>query len=769
MRKIGKVKYNGKSTADLGVIVSGEASFDAAAPDYTSYQIPGKNGDLMLSNNRFLNIDVTYPAFIPADFEERVQAIRNWMRSARSYARIEDNYDLLHFRLGMGKDVLTFEPSAENEGSNMSLVFDCKPQRFLYSGEEGKNIGVWGPTQTDSGEMVSFEDKGDGAFKSLTATITPSQDFHGYEHPWPRNGGKNRIVNNLTESWVLAGLTMTSNTDGSITVEIPDDITTYKMVVANTAIYNGGTAANQNTEEKILKNGTYKIVFAGDAPNYFSIQVYGANSSGISDITQIVFASSGTFTVDDSFAYNWVRIITKASVPAGTYTIYPMILDVSETDLTWEPQQNICPINGWTGSIVNVQGKNFFVNRVTQKVTGGYSEVTPKDDGSYAVKITSASSSTIICLFNTAMANGGTLSTQNYGKKTIPNGQYNVFFSGDVPPQFRVQVFGSNNPSGTDGAVVLFNKNSGSLTIDDSFAYNWIRIAGYGGLPAGNYILKPAILRQDEPDLMWTKYVGGSYPVSWQAEAGTVYGGTVDVVSGTLTVDRVYKSLATMNWKLYSSAEKPVFYADNAEGRIYELNEESGILCDTYQTNPYATTAISFVRTGLSPALCQAIEYAGRLMIVDERFDTLVDFKAAVTGNVVIKLATPQTYQLTGQQINTILGQNNVWADVGTIAAEWGKNPNGLYNPTLFDALPLIEVKNPQNGCALTVNGTTMTCTRRNTGTVTIDCELMDVYSGATNLNSDWSKDFPKLSPGENPVTFSGADAVTIMPRWWEL
>lgn len=277
------------------------------------------------------------------------------------------------------------------------------------------------------------------------------------------------------------------------------------------------------------------------------------------------------------------------------------------------------------------------------------------------------------------------------------------------------------------------------------------------------------LVLRNTTDGSYAPYIGSTNRISWQTEAGAVYGGTVDVVSGVLTVEKVYKNLSAMNWRLYSGASKPVFYADNADGRILGPNEEGGILCDTYQVYPYATTGVGFVNTGISPGISPARDYIGRLMIIDERFDTLEAFKAGVSGNVVYKLATPKTYQLTGQQIKTLFGTNNVWADSGAVTAEWGEDPFGLYNPTLFDALPLIKVKNPQNGCAVTVNGTTMTCTRRNTGMVIIDCELMNVYSGATNLNADWSKNFPVLSPGENSVTFSGANAVTIIPRWWEL
>lgn len=133
--RIGKVSYNGTSSDSFGMIVAGAGTYDAAELDTTSYTIPGRSGDLILSNKRYKNILVTYPAFIPKGFEASVQAVRDWMRSAKTYARIEDNFDTAHFRLGIGKGILTFSPVAQNDAANYQLIFDCKPQRFLLTGE----------------------------------------------------------------------------------------------------------------------------------------------------------------------------------------------------------------------------------------------------------------------------------------------------------------------------------------------------------------------------------------------------------------------------------------------------------------------------------------------------------------------------------------------------------------------------------------------------------------------------------------------------------
>ena len=47
-------------------------------------------------------------------------------------------------------------------------------------------------------------------------------------------------------------------------------------------------------------------------------------------------------------------------------------------------------------------------------------------------------------------------------------------------------------------------------------------------------------------------------------------------------------------------------------------------------------------------------------------------FKTAMSGvQLVCALATPVTYQLTAQEISTIAGLTNIWADTGDVSVEY--------------------------------------------------------------------------------------------------
>ena len=175
MAKIHTLTYNGTKSSDLGVFVSGSGSFDAAEFDVDKYEIPGRNGDLILSNNRYKNIEITYPAFIPKAFMDKVQNVRNWLRSSKVYARLEDTYDMDHYRLGIPPGVQSFSPENRNDGANFEMTFDCKPQRFLKVGETPETVEA--DVQTESGEIVTFETVAESPITSAEVSLSPIQNL----------------------------------------------------------------------------------------------------------------------------------------------------------------------------------------------------------------------------------------------------------------------------------------------------------------------------------------------------------------------------------------------------------------------------------------------------------------------------------------------------------------------------------------------------------------------------------------------------------------
>lgn len=132
--------FNGKSSRDFEVWISGSGTFDAPERDVESVSIPGRNGDLHIDNGRFKNISITYPAFITKDFRHNFDAFKAYMLSHRGYKRLADSYHPEYFRLAEYKGAMAPKMSTLNRAGSFDVTFDCDPRRFLVSGELAKSF-----------------------------------------------------------------------------------------------------------------------------------------------------------------------------------------------------------------------------------------------------------------------------------------------------------------------------------------------------------------------------------------------------------------------------------------------------------------------------------------------------------------------------------------------------------------------------------------------------------------------------------------------------
>lgn len=155
--------FGGVNSADYGVWLTGSGTFSAPERDVEFVAIPGRNGELVVDNGRWRNIEVVYPANIPWNFDQKMTEFRAAMCRQRGYQRLEDTYHLDEYR--MGAFVMGLEPETIplNRGGDFNLVFNCKPQRFLKSGEMAVQLMPWVPltyrTQyiVISGDSVGYE------------------------------------------------------------------------------------------------------------------------------------------------------------------------------------------------------------------------------------------------------------------------------------------------------------------------------------------------------------------------------------------------------------------------------------------------------------------------------------------------------------------------------------------------------------------------------------------------------------------------------------
>ena len=158
---------------------------------------------------------------------------------------------------------------------------------------------------------------------------------------------------------------------------------------------------------------------------------------------------------------------------------------------------------------------------------------------------------------------------------------------------------------------------------------------------------------------------GDEYRTYTTALGRTVYGGDVEQVGGQLTDKMGITNLGTLTW-----------YYDSANQRfttnVPKANGWDNLLCSGYAL-PASKEAVDFVN-----GCIKGFTSSNQIAVKDTRYTDATSFKTAVNGiQLCYELATPQTYQLTPQEISLLQGTNNVWSD-GDVTVMYSANiPQG--------------------------------------------------------------------------------------------
>ena len=173
------LSFAGKSSLDFGIRISGEGTFNRPTRKVSKQEIAGRNGSLIIDENCFSNIEVKYPAFVIDDMPERIKNFANYMAGFAGYQRIEDTYAPDIFRMGKFNSNLSIKSHGYmNRQGEFDISFDCKPQRFLKSGEIAleftSNGNIWNRTNFESQPFIRVYGNGAGTLGIGSYLITLS-------------------------------------------------------------------------------------------------------------------------------------------------------------------------------------------------------------------------------------------------------------------------------------------------------------------------------------------------------------------------------------------------------------------------------------------------------------------------------------------------------------------------------------------------------------------------------------------------------------------
>lgn len=127
---------DGIDARSFGIYLQKPIKFSEAVPVVKKQTIPGRNGDLIFETGSYQNRTAVASCFcLQKDVEKTISAAGRFLMAKHGYRRLETSDDPDHFWLArvenspqIAQRVRTLAP--------FDISFDCKPQRFLKSGEE---------------------------------------------------------------------------------------------------------------------------------------------------------------------------------------------------------------------------------------------------------------------------------------------------------------------------------------------------------------------------------------------------------------------------------------------------------------------------------------------------------------------------------------------------------------------------------------------------------------------------------------------------------
>ena len=546
-------------------------------------------------------------------------------------------------------------------------------------------------THTVSGNPVSFRSADKADISELKITKINAQNFNGYDHPWYAGGWHNMIPDGTdTSNGYVAGHYLDSNGDEQESANL--HISEYFPVVAGET-YTWG----EGSESLSTAKNAWSMAFYDDQKNYISSV----------KMNKVV---SHTITAPPGSAY-------ARSSNSGPNTIQLQFIKGSTNEM-YTPYRNICPFSSMTG--MNVYNDPAFYEEIYWNQ--GYNGSGTTSTGNGITYTNSGNGTWTLTGTNTGSVNRKQLMTVS----GITPGDILYFTHGGT-------VTGSSSTFG-----VCFSISGGNLTyayasagsmIKAGYAFNQFSIRTFANyaVPEGGVVLKPQWFNLTKmfgreiantiystlsatDRVAWFRslfpndyYAGNTgtrttvsavnnnpytlIPVSWETEAGSIYGGSLNLTTGELkkthellefdgvtsgkmvtdkgsgnTWDNYY--LALSDASLYGTAKSNWVSSESAD--TYGIACSHSIYGNSTNVNDYKFVLCAYIGSSkvFQPRLCFALS---------EGIDTIekcnlwlkAQYDAGTPFQLWYALKSPVTYSLTATQLKAFADRNNIFINVG--------------------------------------------------------------------------------------------------------
>jgi hypothetical protein len=361
-------------------------------------------------------------------------------------------------------------------------------------------------------------------------------------------------------------------------------------------------------------------------------------------------------------------------------------------------------LHGYDKPWVGGAGKNKLENTATTTSRNGL-DFTVYPDGSVLVNGTATASTELVLNTNavptegnyiiSGCPEGGTSTTYWINYKVTINGVSNwmqEYGNGRTENNATIQNVGIYIFNGAVINNIMFYPMIRLASVQDDTFAPYSNICPIIGHTEANVVVSPTTDAEDGTTYN-IQFKDGSNPL-------TVYGGTLDVVSGELVVTHIIIKANTLNWYYLQNTFYSGSVGISADGST-DIN--SDFVCSFAKSVNKEWNQLSNNECTLRKNLYSQGYYS--LCVKNTEYTNATDFKNSLdsTSEITFPIATPLTIQLTPTAVKSLLGTNNLWADSGKVIS--GEYRASRYQDIYtYGALP--SVMSSDNGKLLqVVNG----------------------------------------------------------------
>ena len=174
---MGVIFFNGVSSEELGIVVEHPPNYEIAKRRYETIQVPGRNGDIIIDNNCFDNVDRLYQIAIGkegGDFTVFASRMADWLSSGSGYCRLEDTYEPEYYKMAVMSDPGEVINILQQAGRT-TVTFNRRPERFLKMGEHYVTVNngsvLTNPTKYTAKPIIEVSGSGSGSITVGRRTI----------------------------------------------------------------------------------------------------------------------------------------------------------------------------------------------------------------------------------------------------------------------------------------------------------------------------------------------------------------------------------------------------------------------------------------------------------------------------------------------------------------------------------------------------------------------------------------------------------------------